>query len=112
MASNFSFQPSGLSQRVTIVASAGTVSLTIIRSGGQTLALSAGNYNPSGVRIANNSPIPVFIQFGDSTVTVGVNTGMELLPNSVETFKVVGMPFMAHISGGTATIGLTPGEGV
>lgn len=112
MASNFSFQASGLSSRITVGAAAGTVSLVIIRSGGQTLALSAGNYTPSGVRIANNSPVSVFLQFGDSTVTVGVNTGVEILPNSVETFKVVGMPFIAHISAGTATIGLTPGEGV
>ena len=112
MAANFSFQAFGLSQRVTVIASAGTISMAVIRSGGQTLAVSAGNYAPSVVRVANNNPVSVFLQFGDSTVTVGLNTGMEILPNSVETFKVVGQPFMAHISGGTATIGLTPGEGL
>ena len=44
MASNFAFQPFGLSQRVTVVATAGTISLTIVRSGGTTLAVTAGNY--------------------------------------------------------------------
>jgi hypothetical protein len=112
MASNFAFGAFGLSQRVTVVATAGTVSMSVIRSGGTTLAVSAGNYAPSGVRVSNNSPITVFLQFGDSTVTVGVNTGMEILPNSVETFKTVGMPFFAHICSGTATIGVTPGEGL
>lgn len=113
MASNFAFQAFGLSQRVTVIASAaGTVSFTVIRSGGQTLALAIGNYAPSVVRISNGSPVSAFVQFGDSTVTVGVNTGIEILPNSVETFKVVGMPFMAHISAGTLTLGITPGEGV
>lgn len=112
MASNFSFQAFGLSQRVTIIATAGTISMSVIRSGGNTLAVSAGNYPPSVVRISNNSPVSAFIQFGDSTVTVGVNTGMEILPNTIETFKVVGTPFMAHISAGTLTIGLTPGEGL
>lgn len=112
MASNFAFQAFGLSSRVTVVASAGTVSFTVIRSGGTTLAVSTGTYPPSTVRVANNNPISVFVQFGDSTVTVGLATGLELLPFTVETFKVVGMPFMAHISGGTATLGITPGEGV
>lgn len=112
MASNFAFGCYGLSQRVTVIATAGTVSMTVAKVGGGTVSLTAGNYAPSGVRIANPSPISVFIQFGDSTVTVGVNTGMEILPNSVETFKVIGMPFMAHISGATATIGLSPGEGL
>ncbi len=112
MAANFSFQAFGLSQRVTVIATAGTISMAVIRSGGTTLAVSAGNYPPSVVRISNNSPVSAFLQFGDSTVTVGVNTGMEVLPNSVETFKVVGTPFMAFISAGTLTIGLTPGEGL
>lgn len=112
MASNFAFQVFGLSQRVTVIASQGTVSFTVIRSGGQTLAVSGGNYQPSVVRISNNTLVSAFLQFGDKTVTVGVNTGIELLPGSVETFKVVGMPFMAHISAGTLTIGITPGEGV
>lgn len=112
MASNFSFQAFGLSQRVTVVATAGTISMSVVRSGGTTLAVSAGNYAPSVVRIANNNPVSVFLQFGDSTVTVGLASGMEILPNCVETFKVVGQPFLAFISGGTATIGLTPGEGL
>ena len=112
MAANFAFQPFGLSQRVTVIASQGTVSFSIVRSGGQTYSLTSGNYNPTVVRLSNNSPVSAFLQFGDSTVTVGVNTGIELLPGSVETFKVVGMPFMAHISAGTLTIGITPGEGI
>lgn len=112
MASNFSFQAFGLSQRVTVIASAGTISMSVVRSGGTTLAVKAGNYPPSVVRVANNNGVSVFLQFGDSTVTVGVNTGIEILPFTVETFKVVGSPFMAHISAGTATIGLTPGEGL
>lgn len=112
MASNFAFGCYGLSQRVTVVATAGTISLTVAKVGGGTVAVAAGNYPPSGVRIANPSPISVFLQFGDSTATVGLNTGMEILPNSVETFKCVGTPFIAHISGGTATIGISPGEGL
>lgn len=112
MASNFAFQAFGLSQRITVSATAATISMQILRSGGQTLAVSAGNYQPTGVRIANNNPVSAFLQFGDSTVTVGVNTGMEILPYTVESFKVSGTPFMAYVSAGTLTIGLTAGEGL
>ena len=115
MASNFSFQSFGLSQRITVLASAGTISMTVVRSGGTTLSVSSvsnAQYPPSVIRVSNNNPVSVFLQPGDSTVTVGVNTGMEILPNSVETFKVVGTPFLAYISNGTATIGITPGEGL
>lgn len=112
MASNFAFGCYGLSERVTVVASAGTVSMTVRKVGGGTVAVTNGNYPPSGVRIANPSPISVFLQFGDSTATVGLNTGMEILPNSVETFKCVGTPFLVHICGATATIGISPGEGL
>lgn len=113
MASNFSFQPYGLSQQVTVIATAGTVNLNVVQIGGTTLAVSAGNYNPSQVRIANKGTVSVFVQFGaGSTVTVAAASGLELLANTVEVFSVKGQPVMAHISAGTATLCLTPGEGM
>ena len=112
MASSFAFQPYGLSQRVTVVVATSTISLALVAVGGTTQAVTSGNYPVTGVRITNDGTVAAFVQFGPSTVTVGVNTGMEILASSVETFRISGMPFMAFVSTGTTTLGITPGEGI
>ena len=114
MAATYAFQPFGLSSRVTVVASAGTLHLSVVQVGGSTATLTASTalYQPQAVRVVNDSSVAAFIQFGNSTVTVGVNTGIEILGNSIEVFSVRGMPYMAFISGGTLTLGITVGEGV
>lgn len=111
MASNFSFKPMGLSTNITVTASASTFSFSVVQSGGTTLTLAGGNYNPASVRIANDGTVPVFITFGNSTVTTGLSGGLKMLAPSVEVFNVNGNPFMAVISGSTATLNITPGEG-
>ena len=112
MASNFAFQPYGLSQRVTVVVATSTISLALVNIGGGTQAVTSGTYPVTGIRISNSGTASAFLQFGQSTVTVGVNTGMEILASSVETFRISGMPFMAFCSNGTTTLGITPGEGI
>lgn len=106
----------GLTSQVTVVATLGTGTFWIAKSGGATgtLQTTGGQYIPSGFRIANVGTVAVFIQFGpagqESTVALG--TGMPLFPNTVETFCTKGQNAMAHISAGTATLYVTPGEGL
>lgn len=113
MASNFAFSPYGLSQRVTVGGAAGsTISFTIVNLGGSTARL-----QPSSMRLVNIGTASVFIQFGAATAattTVGVNTGMELLGNTVEVFSVRGFQFMAAVCASTFTVTLcmSLGEGL
>ena len=110
MASNFSFQPFGLSQMVTVTAGTATVSLTLVSPGNVTASLTSGGYVPTGIRIVNLGAAVPFLQFGNSTVTVGPSTGMALLGSSRETFKIAGFTHMAHCNA-TTTLCITLGEG-
>jgi hypothetical protein len=119
MASNFAFQPYGLSRRVTVGGGApATISLDVVGLGGVTATVGGANrYQTPGVRIVNNGTASVFLQFGPSpaaTVTTGVNTGMEMLSNSIEVFSVRGHQFLAAVCASTftVTLGVTPGEGL
>lgn len=114
MASNFAFNPMGLSRRITVLATAGTTSFNIVALGNRTQTVSSGTYPVNGVRVNNAGTVSVFVQFGAAadTVTVGVNTGIEILANTVETFRLNGQNSMAFISGGTSTLGVTTGEGL
>ncbi len=110
MASNFSFQPFGLSQLVTITTGTATVSLTLVSPGGVTASLSAGGYLPSTIRIVNLTAATPVVQFGNSTVTIGAATGMYLGSLAIEKFSIKGYTHMAT-SGVAATIAITLGEG-
>lgn len=119
MASNFAFLPYGLSQRVTVGGAApATISLSVVGLGGVTATVASANrYQAPSVRIVNVGTASVFLQFGPApaaTVTVGVNTGLEMLANSVEVFSIRGMPILAAACAGTTTVtlGVTAGEGL
>lgn len=110
MASNFAFYPMGLSQRVTVVATAGSITFNITPLGGTADTVVA----VPGIRISNSGTVAAFVQFGSAagTVTVGLNTGVEIMAGSVETFRLNGQRAMAFVSSGTTTLGITPGEGM
>lgn len=119
MASNFAFSPYGLSSRVTVGGAApATVSFAVVGLGGVTATVGgATRYQAPGVRIVNNGTASVFLQFGPApaaTVTVGVNTGMEMLANSVEVFSIRGQQFLAAVCASTftVTLGVSLGEGM
>src|SRR5512146_136949 len=114
MASNFAFRPYGLSQMVTVIATAGTVSLNLVKFGGVTQSVTAGNYPPATIRVANLGTVAAFIQLGASadTVTVSTSSGMPVLAQTVETFRLAGQTTLAHISTGTSTLAITTGEGL
>jgi hypothetical protein len=118
MASNFAFQPFGLSQAITVGGAApATVSLSVTAVGGTAaLALASGNYIPGSIRIANEGTASVFLNFGATaaTVSVTVSNGMRMLSNSVETFGTKNLPFLAAVCASTFTVTLTAtlGEGI
>lgn len=112
MASNFAFQPMGLSRAVTVGGAApATISIACVQLGSVTSAVT-----PTGVRIVNDGTAAVFLQFASSASTVSVTsvTGMKMLSASVETFSIRGQPILAAICGGTNTVTLcvTAGEGL
>jgi hypothetical protein len=118
MASNFAFSPMGLSRAVTVGGAApATISLSL-QSVGQTgtVALTAGNYIPSGIRIVNEGTANAFIQFGEaaSSISVSPTIGMKMLSNSIETFSLRNRPFLAAVCASTFTVTLsvTLGEGL
>ena len=111
MASNFSFSPMGLSQAVTVAASAATVTLSVVQ-GTTTLSVTSGAYRPTTIRVVNGGSVAAFLSFGASAPTVSVATGMEIRANSDATFRIVGQPALAYISAGTTTLNITPGEGL
>lgn len=114
MASNFAFNPMGLSRRVTVTAGTATTTLAIVSLGNRTQTVAVGAYPVNGVRITNVGTASVFVQFGagSDTVTVGLGTGLEILANTVETFRLNGQSAMAYTSAGTTTLGITTGEGL
>lgn len=119
MASNFAFSPMGLSTAYTVGgANPVTVSLAVATGGTATttLAVNAGNYIPRGIRIVNNGTASLFVQFGASAtgISVGPVVGMQMLPNSVETFSLQNRAFLAMVCASTftVTVGATLGEGL
>lgn len=118
MSSQYAFQAFGLSQAVTVGGAApATVSLTVLTNTTTTLTTAGGTYQPDGVRIANNGTASVFMNFYPSTtvsITVSASNGLQMLSNTVETFRVRGQPVIALFCTGTFTVTLsvTPGEGV
>jgi len=112
MSSNFAFQPFGLSRAVTVVATAGTVTFSIVKQGGVTATVSAGNYQPASARVVNNGTATAFLAFGASAPTVSVSTGMAVRGASDSVFTIKGMPAMAFISAGTTTLNISLGEGL
>ena len=111
MASNFAFQPMGLSRAITVGGAAPvTVSLACVQLGSVTSAVT-----PSSVRIVNDGTAAVSLQFAPSTtVSVTVATGMKMLSASVETFSIRGQPILAMACASTFTVTLcaTVGEGM
>lgn len=119
MASNFAFQPFGLSQHITVGGGApATVSFAVVGLGNVTVSVAGANrYQAASVRLVNIGTASVFLQFGAppaATVTVGTSTGMEMLSNSVETFSIRGQPILAATCASTFTVTLcaTLGEGM
>lgn len=118
MAANFAFQPYGLSQQITVGGAApATVSFAVVGLGSITATVAGSNrYQPNAVRLVNEGTASVFLQFAPTvaTATVGVNTGMKMLANSVETFTIRGQPVLAAVCASTFTVTLTAtvGEGL
>lgn len=119
MASTYAFQPYGLSQAVTVIATATTVSFTITRLGGATAAVTNGNLYANGIRLINVGTVAASVQFGPppsattgGTATASLTTGMWLPANAVEKFSIRGTPIAVFISAGTCTVYATLGEGM
>jgi hypothetical protein len=118
MASNFAFTPMGLSSAYTVGGGAPVTVSLVCQSVGATgtVALTGGNYIPAGIRLANNGTASLFIQFGSSATGLSVSPtiGMQMLSNSVETFRLLSRPFMALTCASTftVTVGSTLGEGM
>jgi hypothetical protein len=112
MASNFAFQPMGLSRAVTVGGAAPTTfSIAVTQLGGVSFK------PPSSLRVVNDGTAAVFLQFGaatGSTLSVNATTGMKMLSASVETFGIKGLPFLAAACASTFTVKLcvSPGEGM
>lgn len=117
MASNFAFRPAGLSTAYTVGgANTVTTSLFVVPVGQTaTQSVALGNYLPAGCRISNIGTASLFINFAPTAAAASVSPviGMQILPNTVETFTMTG-PFlvMACASTFTVTVGFTPGEGL
>lgn len=119
MASNFAFQPFGLSQAVTVGgASPQTVSFSVVAVGSTTtLTLSGGSaFVPSSIRISNLGTEAVFVNFAPSLAgaSASPSNAMPILANSVENFSIHGYRAMALACASTftVTVNYTLGEGL
>jgi len=113
MSGSFAFYPYGLSKLVTVVASAGTVALDVLANDGTTTTISGTNlYRASSWRIANLGAANIFVSLGDTTETVALTTGMCVRGNTDIVIGTRGAKKLVHISAGTSTINITPGEGI
>jgi len=76
------------------------------------IALPINDYG--SLRVSNASGVTVYLRFGDASVTATTAAGLDLLPGTVETLRVpAGATHLAGITAsGTATVGVTPGQGV
>jgi hypothetical protein len=70
--------------------------------------------SPNSIRITNSGSVTALLRFGDSDVEAEAATGMDLLPGTVETFRVpVGCTHLAAITAaGSVTLRITPGQGI
>ena len=112
MASNFAFQPFGLSRTLTVGGAAPvTVSLAVVKLGGTTIAPV-----PSSVRVVNEGTASVFLQFGASAtgLTVVATTGMKMRANTEGVFGMKGQSVLAAVCASTFTVTLNVavGEGI
>ena len=63
------------------------------------------------VRVLNTGTVPVFLRFGDSTVTASLTADVPVAAGATELFSGP-QPYVAVIvASGTAVVYLTPGEG-
>ena len=116
MASNFAFQPFGISTQIVVGSTPVTTSISII-NGTVTAAVASGNYQPSGLRIVNDGTAAVYLAMHattGATASVSTTIGMKMLSASVETFNVRGTPVLVAVCASTFTVTLTatPGEGI
>lgn len=64
------------------------------------------------IRIYNGGSNPVFVRFGDSTVTAAAANAMPLPAGGVEVFNHADATHLAAIyASGSGTVYITPGEG-
>ena len=95
----------------TVNIAAGTTSANV-----QLRAAATGEqYDDDEVRVANPSDTVIFIRFGATGVTAAVATGIPILPNTVEAFRI--RSSNTHVaaitaSGTSKTIYFTPGQGL
>lgn len=70
--------------------------------------------SPDSIRVTNPGSVTALLRFGDGTVTAATSTGMDLLPGTVETFRVpAGYTHVAAITAtGSTTLRITPGSGI
>ena len=109
MASNFAFQPFGLSRALTVGVTPVTASLGVTQIGGSTTAVVA----PTSCRVVNDGTAVAFLQFGPTAATtVGATTGMKMLSGTERVFGIKGQPFLVASSTGTVTLCVTIGEGL
>lgn len=121
MASSFPFQPTGLSQAVTVGGAASATISLAVQPIGSTVTLQIGststktNYVPRAVRISNDGTAAAFINFGATAaaVSTGVTIGMKVRSGTDVMVMPGGLPFLAAVCASTFTVTLsvTPGEG-
>lgn len=92
---------------------AGTDTLAVTTSSDRTRFHDAGTGKPGSVRLYNAGSATVFCEFGGSEVVAAVASGFPLPAGGVETFNPQGGSYLAAITAsGTATLYVTPGEGM
>lgn len=94
---------------------AATVNLAVTSSTGrvQVFTTTPSIVSEPVIRLYNAGTVAVFVNFGDSSVTAALATGIPIAPGSVETFRVDSTQvYVAGITAsGTATLYATPGYG-
>lgn len=96
----FAFTPIGDTVNITAATSTGRVQIT---------DSSAGSSN---IRIHNKGTEPVWIKFGDSTVTAVLGTSIPVPVGAIEIFGIGNSKYVAAItSSGTSALYATPGQG-
>ena len=115
MASNFAFYPQSVTTLFTVAANTITFSMSLqLNTGTSTLALTNGNYQVSGARIANTGTSHVQVMFTASGGPVlNTTNGFPVLSNTVETFRCQGLPLVQMLClAGSTTVWITCGEGL
>lgn len=97
---------------------AATVNIAATTSSSRVQVLTSGVIQSTNgthvVRVYNTGSVPVFIEFGNSTVTASTTADAPIAPGSVEPFHVY--PYETHVAAitasGSATVYFSPGEGL